>query len=150
MFEGCYVATVTPFKDGAVEAMAVIREHEKAAALYPAVMELIGLDNLIAFQAIPWHLLETVAAIAASAGEDWQLAETHFETAMRQAEEFPFETEKAEIRRWHAEMLLRRAADGDREKAGILLNEAIEAYRGFGFPKHVEMTEAMLAGLDGE
>ena len=69
---------------GAVEAMTVIRENEKAAALYPAVMKLIGLDNRILIQAFPWHLLETVAAIAATAGEDWQLAETHFETAMRQ------------------------------------------------------------------
>ena len=98
----------------------------------------------------PWHLVETVGGIAASAGENWEVAETHFETAMRQAEEFPFETEKAEIRRWQAEMLIRRAGSGDHEKAGVLLEEAAEAYRGFGFPKFVELAEEMLAKLSQE
>ena len=40
-------------------------------------------------------------------------------------------------------MLIDRSAPGDREKARILLGEAIEMYRQIGMPKHVELAEAI-------
>ncbi len=42
------------------------------------------------------HLLETVAGIAAAAGQQWDAAEAHYQTALRLADEMPFISEQAE------------------------------------------------------
>lgn len=72
-------------------------------------------------------------------------SEQHFDTALRQAHEIPHRIEQPEVRRWHAWMLLDRAAPGDRERASQLLTEAIALYRDFGMPRHLELAEALLA-----
>jgi hypothetical protein len=46
-------------------------------------------------------------------------------------------------------MLLDRAATGDRKKARVLLNEALETYMQIGMPRHIEMTQALLARAVG-
>jgi hypothetical protein len=92
-----------------------------------------------------FRLTHTIAGIAASAGRQWKAAEDHFQIAMQQAEAFPQRLEQTEIRRFHAMMLIDRAAKGDREKAQTLLNEALESYTQIGMPRHVEMTQALLA-----
>jgi len=38
-----------------------------------------------------------------------------------------------------------RAAPGDREGAQTLLSEALEIYTHIGMPRHVEMTQTLLA-----
>ena len=62
---------------------------------------------------------------------------------MQQAESFPYRLEQADIRRFHAMMLIERAP-GDREKAQTLLREALETYAYIGMPRHIEMTEALI------
>jgi hypothetical protein len=42
-------------------------------------------------------------------------------------------------------MLLDRGAPGDREKAQTLLREALETYTRIGMPRHIEMTQTLLA-----
>jgi len=42
-------------------------------------------------------------------------------------------------------MLIDRVAPGDREKAQTMLNEALESYAQIGMPRHVEITQALLA-----
>jgi hypothetical protein len=42
-------------------------------------------------------------------------------------------------------MLMDRAAPGDRGKAQTLLNEAQKSYECIGMPRHVEMTQTLLA-----
>ena len=64
---------------------------------------------------------------------------------MQQAESLPNRLEQAEIRRFHAMMLIDRAARGDREKAQTLLREALETYTQIGMPRHIEMTQTLLA-----
>jgi hypothetical protein len=96
-----------------------------------------------------WRLTQTIAGVAASAAHQWEAAEEHFQTAMRQAESLPNRLEQTEIRRFHAMMLIDRAAPGDREKAQTLLNEALESYERIGMPRHVEMTQALLARAAG-
>jgi hypothetical protein len=86
----------------------------------------------------------TIAGIAAAAARRWETAEEHFQIAMQQAESFPYCLEQAEIRRFHAMMLLDRAAPGDREKAQTLLREALESYTHIGMPRHIEMTQTLL------
>lgn len=98
-------------------------------------------DGLIANIGAP---SEVYAGLAAAAGAEWETAERHFDTALRQAHDFPSTIGQPETRRWYAWMLLDRDAPGDREKARTLLNEAIELYQAIGMPKHVEIAERML------
>ena len=94
------------------------------------------------------RLWQMVAGIAAGAGGQWDAAQEHFETALRQAHELPHKIAQPETRRWYAQMLLDRDAGGDRDKARTLLGEAVEMYRTIGMPKHVELTEQMAGKID--
>jgi tetratricopeptide (TPR) repeat protein len=128
----------------AVEGLVVLGERDQAANLYPLVLEAMEAGNVgTGFLG----LVQKFAAIAAAAGEQWETATQHYETALRQAHQIPYRIEQPEVRRWYAHLLIERDARGDREKAQKLLDEAIEAYREIGMPKHVEMAEEMLRKL---
>jgi len=127
------------------EGLAVLGERDEAAKLYPLVLEAI--DTGAATRWLGDRLFQTVAGIAAAAGKQWQKAEEHYRTALRQAHELPHVLEQPEVRRWYARMLIDRDAPGDREKAHELLTEAVAMYRRIGMPKHVEMAEALLSGI---
>ncbi|MDA2937954.1 protein kinase, partial [Acidobacteria bacterium AH-259-A15] len=127
-----------------VEGLAVLGEREEAAKTYPLVVEAIGMGNMIGYHLA---LLQKVAGIAAAAGEEWEKAEQHYETALCQSHEIPHRLEQPEVRRWYARMLIDRDGPGDRDKAKQLLTEAIDAYQGMGMPKHVEMAEELLSLL---
>jgi tetratricopeptide (TPR) repeat protein len=129
----------------AVEGLAVLGEREKAAKLYPLVLE--AFDTGCPTRGAIYGLLQTVAGMAAAAGGQWEKAEEHYQTALRQAHELPVVIEQPEVRRWYARMLIDRDAPGDREKARGLLTEAVAMYRRIGMPKHVEMAEALLSRL---
>ena len=127
---------------GILEALYVLGEVDRAASFYPLVKGLaedrpvvVGLDG---------RLLQARAGMAAAAGERWDAAEGHYLTALRQAEELPNPIEQAEVRRFHARMLLDRDGPGDRGRAQDLLKTAVESYRGIGMPKHAEMAESLL------
>ncbi|MDO8615142.1 MAG: AAA family ATPase [Dehalococcoidia bacterium] len=126
-----------------VEGLAVIGDRDEAANLLPLVSEAMATGVLI--YSSNYRLLQTVAGIAAAAGSQWEKAEAHYQTALRQAHELPHKIEQPEVRRWYARMLLDRNGPGDREKARELLTEAIAMYRRIGMPKHVAMAEALLA-----
>jgi tetratricopeptide (TPR) repeat protein len=129
----------------AVEGLAVLGEREKAAKLYPLVLE--AFDTGCVTRGPMHGLLQTVAGMAAAAGGQWEKAEEHYQTALRQAHELPVVIEQPEVRRWYARMLIDRDGPGDREKARELLTEAIAMYRRIGMPKHVEMAEVLLSRL---
>ena len=46
-------------------------------------------------------------------------------------------------------MLLRRDEPGDRARARTLLEEAISIYGDLGQPRHRELSEALLGGIEG-
>jgi len=127
----------------AVEGLAVVGDRGEAANLLPLVSEAIETGCLI--RVFDQRLLRTVAGIAAAAGSQWQKAEEHYQTALRQAHELPVVIEQPEVRRWYAHMLIERDSPGDRDKAFRLLTEAIAMYKKIGMPKHVEMAEALLS-----
>src|SRR2546425_5867961 len=128
----------------AVEGLAVLGEKAETAKLYPLMLQAIRMGVL--FRPYDLRLLDTLAGIAAGAGENWVQAEEHFRTALRRAEDLPHVIEQPEIRRFYASVLLDRNAPGDRETARQLLTEAIEMYRRIGMPKHVEIAEELLGG----
>jgi hypothetical protein len=92
---------------------------------------------------------QTIAGAATAGARQWGAAEDHFQTAMQPADSLPYRLEQAEIRLFHAMMLMDRAAPGDREKAQTLFNEALERYQSIGIPRHVEMTQMLLAPVAG-
>ena len=130
--------------EAVVEGLAAVGVRDEAANLYPLVLE--GMDT-----GTVWHSFlgstHSVAGIAAAAGRQWEKAEEHFETALRQAHEVPAVLAQPETRRWYARMLIDRDSPGDRDKARQLLEEAIAMYRRIGMPKHVDVAEGMLGGL---
>jgi len=130
-----------------VEGLAVLGARDEAATLHSLMVEAIGTGTLVRFA--DCRLLQTVAGIAAAAGAQWEKAEEHYQTALRQAHEVPVVIEQPEVRRWYARMLIERDAAGDRDKARQLLTEAIGSYRRLGMPKHVEMAEAQLEQTGG-
>ena len=125
-----------------IEGFVMLGEHSQAGQLYPLVRELVDTEA-VALLPIS-RFTHTIAGIAAAAARQWETAEDHFRIALRQAESFPHRLEQAEIRRFHAMMLIHRAEPGDREKAQTLLNEALESYQRIGMPRHVEMVGALL------
>ncbi len=124
-----------------IEGLVILGEHVQAAQLYPLVCELVGI-GAVALLPISRFTL-TIAGVGAAAARQWEAAEEHFQIAMQQAESFPNLLEQAEIRRFHAMMLLDRAARSDRKKAQTLLREALEGYERIGMPRHIEMTQTL-------
>jgi len=127
---------------GAVEAFAVMGEKKKSAELYPLVREAIETRAVVRYQ--DYRLLETVAGIAAAAGERWDDAEGHFRAALALAETMPHRLEAADARRFYAQMLIERRRAQDCDLARKLLKEAITGYRQIGMPRHRKMAEALL------
>jgi tetratricopeptide (TPR) repeat protein len=126
-----------------IEGLFILGEKSEAEQLYPLVRELVNTEAVVLWPI--FRFTQTVAGIAAAAASQWQAAEDHFQTASRQAESIPHRLEQAEIRRFHAMMLIDRAAPGDREKAQTLLREALESYQRIGMPRHVDLTQTLLA-----
>jgi hypothetical protein len=125
-----------------IEGLVMLGEKPQAGELYPLARELIG-TGAVALWPI-FRFTQTVAGVAAATARHWEAAEEHFQIAMQQAESYPCRLEEADIRRFHAMMLIDRAATGDREKAQALLSEALETYTHIGMPRHVEMTRTLL------
>ncbi len=123
-----------------VETLTVGSLRDEVASLYPVIIEEIS-------HGLGWGFVGTLpatsAGMCATAGKQWDTAQEHFETALRQAHEMPEKLAQPEVRRWFATMLLERNWDGDRDRARTLLAEAIEMYRTIGMPRHVEMAEEL-------
>jgi tetratricopeptide (TPR) repeat protein len=125
-----------------IEGLAMLGENSRAAQLYPLACELVDTGAVVLWSI--FRFPQTIAGIAAAAARQWEAAEAHFHSALQQAESIPHRLEQAEIRRFHAMMLMDRAAPGDREKARKMLGKALETYTKIGMPRHVEMTQTAL------
>ena len=125
-----------------IEGLVILGEHSQAAQLYPLARELVDTGAVALWQI--FRFTHTVAGMAAGAAHEWEAAEDHFQTALQQAESFPHRLEQAEIRRFHAMMLMDRAAPGDRERARRLIHQAWETYEQIGMRAHCEMIQALL------
>jgi len=128
-----------------VESLAMVNEQGRTAELYPLVRELLKCG--VVCMLLTCRFPETIAGIAAAEAGDWDAAETHFGTALRQAIELPHQLEEAEVRRFHAMMLLQRDRPGDRDRAREMLIQALESYRRIGMPRHMELTRVLLTKL---
>jgi tetratricopeptide (TPR) repeat protein len=125
-----------------IEGLVILGEQAQVGQLYPVVRGLVGSGEVALWPMC--RLTQTVAGIASAAAQQWEPAEDHFHTALRQAEGIPHHLEQAEIRRFNAMMLIDRAARGDRERALGLLCAARKTYALIGMPRHVVITQRLL------
>ena len=125
-----------------IEGLVMLDEQPQAGQFYSLVRELID-TGAVVFWPI-FRFTHTVGGMAAAAAHQWEAAEDHFQTALQQAHSIPHSLEQAEIRRFHAMMLIDRALPGDRKRARTLLSEARENYQHIGMPRHGEITQAIL------
>ena len=126
-----------------IEGLAMLGQWEAAAELYPLAHQLVATGAIC----IAWiaRFSATVEGLAAAAACDWDDAERHFDIASRQAERLPHQLELAEVGRFQAAMLLRRGGTHQREQAAQLVRKAADVYRRMGMPRHVEISERLLA-----
>ena len=122
-----------------IEGLMVLGQRARAAEFYPAAVEMVDRGYVLDFTGA----FECSTALAAAAGAQWDLAERHFESALRTVDTAPHILGQAETRRWYAWMCLERGAAGDREKAAGLLEHAIRVYERIGMPKHLELARAL-------
>lgn len=128
----------------AVEGLSVLGERDRAASYYDLVVECIERTRAICSGFQDSRLPQRTAGIAATAGRSWDNAETHFRTALRQAEELPHLPEQAHTRRFFARMLLERNGPGDRAAATRMATEATDLYRQMGMSRHAELAAGLL------
>jgi tetratricopeptide (TPR) repeat protein len=125
-----------------IEGFAILGERVRAAELYPLARELLNTGAVVLGPIC--RLTQTAAGIAATAANQWESAEAHFQTAMQQAGSLENSLEPADINRFRGVMLLDRAAPADHEKAQLLLNEAQKTYQQVGMPRHIALTKSLL------
>ena len=123
----------------ATEALAVIGDREACASLYAAALDTVEGGVTLWIPGLGQRYL----GISAACGEQWDVAERHFQIALEQAHEIPVRSEQPEVRRWYARMLLDRRQPGDEDLARELLDEAILMYEEIGMPRHLEMAREM-------
>jgi tetratricopeptide (TPR) repeat protein len=127
-----------------VEIFAMCGEREKAAEVYPFLIEAID-QGIVICGYYHLRLVETVAGISAAAARRWEVAEAHFQKALRIADQLPNRPEQADARRFYARMLLERQNPGDAERARTLLEQAIAGYERIGMPRHREIAHRLLS-----
>ncbi len=123
-----------------VEAAAVVGKSVD----WPTWDELLAAARPPRVVCVEYELWDAAAGIAAGRAGRWERAVEYFETALRLAHDLPHRIGQPEVRRWYAEMLLRRGEPGDHDKARGLLTEAIAMYRKIGMPWHADLAARML------
>ncbi len=125
-----------------IEGLVILGERAQAGQLYPLARELVSTGTVALFPV--FRLTHTVAGVAATAAGQWEDAEEHFQIALQQAGSFPQILEQAEIRRFHAMMLMERGTPADRKRARRMLTVALETYASIGMPLHCDLIKALM------
>jgi hypothetical protein len=110
-----------------------------AAALYPVLRQ--ALDD--GWRVGPLQPVEGIVGLAAAAGGNWDVADAHFRSALAFVDGLGDRLGKPSVQRWHAWMLLRRDAPGDRDRARALLDEAIASFGALGMTLSLGQSEAL-------
>ncbi len=126
-----------------------LNDRERAAALYEHLRSRAELTIVVGTQVDCWGSASRYLGLLAGVLGRWEDAERHFEHAIEV-------NKRMGTRRWtgwtqnqYAEMLLRRGAEGDREKALSLLGEALETAQTLGMKALVERAVALKLRAQG-
>lgn len=127
---------------GAVDALAAVGLHDRAAALHPTVLEAQRTSGALVNPFPPLQLLDRVSGTAAACAGRWDQAEEHFARALRDAASTPLAVELPETRRALAEALLGRGSTDDVDRARELAGLAATDYDRLGMPRHASLVRA--------
>jgi len=125
----------------AAEAVAVLGDEGWAQALYPLVAEALETGTIM--RQLDGRLIQTAAGMTAALAGHPDAARQHFETALLQADQLPHLLERPHARHFYARFLLEFGAEGKRERALVLLEEAIDGYARIGMPRHETMAREL-------
>ena len=125
----------------AAEAVSVLGDEAWGEVLYPLVVE--ALETGAIMRQLDGRLIQTVAGMTAALTKRPDAASRHFETALLQADQLPHLLERPHARHFYARFLLELGADGKRERAVLLLEQAIDGYARIGMPRHEIMAREL-------
>lgn len=128
----------------ASDACADIRNRSVAARIYNPILPYASSHCALVGVATLGSVARVLGRLAALL-ERWDDAEGHFEMALEVNDRAGYHAWTAWTRLNYGDMLLRRDAAGDREKARDLLQQALEAAREMGMAKVVADCERLLA-----
>jgi tetratricopeptide (TPR) repeat protein len=128
----------------AMEGLALLGRYEQAAALQPHAEHVVAKGPLCVYSL---HLFRTSAGMAAGFTRNWSRAEEHHRAAMYQADTAPYRVAQPTTRAWYAEMLLARDEPGDRQRARVLLSEALSLHQSMGMSWHARKVAERVAAL---
>ena len=129
---------------GFAEALAVLGERDRLAALYPLLMA--PTDPAVVDLSMDARTLPLLRIPAAAAAGRWDEAEAHFDQARRNCDELPHRLEWPEVRRAWGHALLRWGERDRAAEATSLLGEAIQGYQALRMRSHVGFTRSILDG----
>jgi hypothetical protein len=127
-----------------VESLALLGRRDEAAALHESTEDLVATG-------VQWYansLSATAAGIASACAREWTRAEAHHQFAIRQADA-AYRICQPQARVWYADMLLARGGAGDRDRARVLLAEALSLCESIGMPGFAQRTSDRLATTAG-
>lgn len=127
-----------------IEALALLDRHDEVAALYPVMLEGLDVGSSARFDGRP---LELYAAIAAASAKEFEKAEAHFESALRFCDRYG-DALRPDVEHFQARMLLRRAANGDKEKARELLSSSLAGYEKHNWGLYANSVRALILETD--
>jgi len=119
---------------------------EGAAELYEVVMRHPDENAVMSFVLSAGAIAHSLGQLATLL-ERWDNAERHFNEALGMNERMGHRPAIAQTRRDYGDMLLRRNATSDSEKARVLLDHALEAAREMGMASVVADCERLLGQL---
>jgi len=122
------------------EALGLLDEAGRAAAVYPLVVEALATGSVA--RQFDGRLLQASAGAAAGAAGLGDAAERHFELALEQSDRLPNALERPHARHLYARFLAARGGSGDRERARDLLAAAARGYAELGMPRHERLALA--------
>jgi tetratricopeptide (TPR) repeat protein len=128
------------------EISAAVGRREGTDELYE-VMSRYPEGNATVGDAICYGPIARSLGIVASVLGRWEDAERHFLNAIELSEREDMRPSLAQGRMNYGDMLLRRDAPGDREKARAFLQQALEAAQQMGMPRVLADCERLLVGV---
>jgi class 3 adenylate cyclase/tetratricopeptide (TPR) repeat protein len=125
-----------------IEALFVSRAYDAAAALRAAPVELLRRGCVVNWAAM--STTQSSAALAAAAAGEWDAAEEHFQSALRDAERLQYRPLIADAGRLHATALIERGPKSRAGDAHTMLATALGEYQRMAMTRHAELTKDLL------
>ena len=123
-----------------IRGLAILGEHARSAALYDHSVDILRMGSVLDVSSV----VECGCGIAAAAGGQWELAETHFINALHVSRTAPHVPAEPDVLHWHAWMLLHRRAPGDVERAVGMLRECVALCERVRLPRRARLAAEML------